>query len=93
MRLVCATSVSLVELAEQGSYDLKLYQILNGLCIQIPPLKEHREDIPDLVNQILTRYIESNEISLRQFSTAALNFYVIITGPEILPNSPAQYTL
>lgn len=74
VRLVCATSVSLVELVEQGSYDLKLYQILNGLCIQIPPLKEHREDIPDLVNQILTRYIESNEISLRQFSTAALNF-------------------
>jgi DNA-binding NtrC family response regulator len=36
-------------------------------------LREHREDIPELASQILSRFIESGEVSLKQFSTAALN--------------------
>jgi len=63
----------LAELTAQGAYDPRLYEILSGLCINVPPLREHREDIPELVNQILSRYIESGEIPVRQFSTAALN--------------------
>jgi DNA-binding NtrC family response regulator len=73
VRLVCATSMPLAELTAQGAYDPRLYEILSGLCINVPPLREHREDIPELVNQILSRYIESGEIPVRQFSTAALN--------------------
>ncbi len=73
VRLVCATSMPLAELTAQGAYDPRLYEILSGLCIHVPPLREHREDIPELVNQILSRYIESGEVPVRQFSTAALN--------------------
>jgi DNA-binding NtrC family response regulator len=73
VRLVCATSMPLAELTAQGAYDPRLYEILSGLCIHVPPLREHREDIPELVNQVLSRYIESGEVQVRQFSTAALN--------------------
>jgi two-component system, NtrC family, nitrogen regulation response regulator NtrX len=73
VRLVCATSMPLAELTAQGAYDPRLYEILSGLCIHVPPLREHREDVPELVNQILSRYIESGEVQVRQFSTAALN--------------------
>jgi DNA-binding NtrC family response regulator len=73
VRLVCATSMPLAELTAQGAYDPRLYEILSGLCIHVPPLREHREDVPELVNQILSRYIESGEVPVRQFSTAALN--------------------
>lgn len=73
VRLVCATSMPLAELTAQGAYDPRLYEILSGLCIHVPPLREHREDIPELVNQILSRCIESGEVPVRQFSTAALN--------------------
>ena len=73
VRLVCATSMPLAELTAEGAYDPRLYEILSGLCINVPPLREHREDIPELANQVLSRYIESGEVPVRQFSTAALN--------------------
>jgi DNA-binding NtrC family response regulator len=73
VRLVCVTSMPLASLAAQGVYDPRLYEMLSGLCINVPALREHREDIPDLATQILSRYIESGDVPLRQFSTAALN--------------------
>lgn len=73
VRLVCATSMPLAGLTAQGAYDPRLYEVLSGLCINVPALREHREDIPELASQILSRCIESGEVSLRQFSTAALN--------------------
>lgn len=75
VRLVSSTSLPLAELTAQGSYDPKLYEALSGLCINVPALRAHREDIPELANQILSRLVESGEVaaSLRQFSTAALN--------------------
>ncbi|SFP87733.1 DNA-binding transcriptional response regulator, NtrC family, contains REC, AAA-type ATPase, and a Fis-type DNA-binding domains [Nitrosomonas cryotolerans] len=74
VRLVCATSLPLAELTAQGVYNVKLYEILSNLSISIPALRAHREDIPELANQILSRFVESGETSsLLQLSTAALN--------------------
>jgi len=75
VRLVCSTSLPLADLTAQSSYDPKLYEALSGLCINVPALRAHREDIPELANQILSRLVESGEVSasLRQFSTAVLN--------------------
>lgn len=74
VRLVCATSQPLAELTAQGTYHPKLYEILSNLSIGIPALRAHREDIPDLANQILSRYVESGEARpTLQFNTAALN--------------------
>ena len=74
VRLVCATSQPLAELTAQGAYHPKLYEILSSLSIGIPALRAHREDIPELAGQILSRFVESGEASSTlQFSTAALN--------------------
>lgn len=74
VRLVCATSQPLAELTAQGTYHPKLFEVLSNLSIGIPPLRAHREDIPELANQILSRFVESGEAtSALQFSTAALN--------------------
>lgn len=74
VKLVCATSQPLAELTAQGVYHQKLFELLSGLSIGVPALRAHREDIPELVNQILSRFVESGEASsLLQFSTAALN--------------------
>ncbi|MEO8992729.1 MAG: sigma-54 dependent transcriptional regulator [Nitrosospira sp.] len=73
VRLVCVTTIPLAGLAAQGIYEPRLYEQLSSLCINVPALREHREDIPELAAQILSRYIEAGEVPLRQFSTAALN--------------------
>lgn len=74
VRVICATSQSLAELTAQGNYHPKLFEILTQLTVTVPALRAHREDIPDLANQILLRCIESGEVSSAlQFTTAALN--------------------
>jgi two-component system, NtrC family, nitrogen regulation response regulator NtrX len=73
VRLVCATTRSLAELTAQGAYHPKLFEILSNLCITVPSLRAHREDIPEMTNQLLSGLIESGEVPLLHFNTAALN--------------------
>jgi DNA-binding NtrC family response regulator len=74
VRLVCATTQPLAELAAHGNFITKLYDVLSGLCIGVPALRAHREDIPELASQILTSFAEAGEVSpVLKFSTAALN--------------------
>lgn len=73
VRLVCGTSMPLAELTAQGDYNPKLYEALSDLCINVPALRAHREDVPELANQILLDCIESGATPMQQFNTAALN--------------------
>ena len=72
-RLICATSRALPELVAQGGFDAKLYSIIAAVTVNVPSLRQHREDIPDLANLFLLRSIEAKEVAPRHFSTAALN--------------------
>jgi two-component system, NtrC family, nitrogen regulation response regulator NtrX len=72
-RLVCATSRPLARMVAEGAYDPRLFEALASASIGIPPLREHREDVPDLAGQMLTAMVESGQASLKQWSTAALN--------------------
>ena len=47
--------------------------MLSNLTINVPSLRTHREDIPELANQLLSTSIEAGEVPFVHFSTAALN--------------------
>lgn len=53
VRAVCATSRHLDKEMEAGSFRQDLFYRINVLNVQLPPLRERREDIPDLVNYFL----------------------------------------
>lgn len=72
-RLICATARALPELVTQGAFDAKLYAVIAAVTVNVPSLRQHREDIPDLANLFLLRGIEAKEVPARHFSTAALN--------------------
>ena len=72
-RLICATARALPDLVAQGLFDAKLYSVIAAVTINVPSLRQHREDIPDLANLFLLRSIEAKEATPRHFSTAALN--------------------
>jgi transcriptional regulator with PAS, ATPase and Fis domain len=52
-RVIAATNFDLRTLVKQGKFRQDLYYRLNTIHIAIPPLREHPEDIPRLVRQIL----------------------------------------
>lgn len=73
IRLICASTQPLANLVALGEYDADLFQKLLSLTVVIPPLRTHPEDIPNLANLILSRYIEAKETPVRRFNTASLN--------------------
>jgi DNA-binding NtrC family response regulator len=55
VRLVAATHQDLESLCLQKRFRQDLYFRLNVLSLHVPPLRERKEDIPDLVNEVLGR--------------------------------------
>jgi len=55
-RIVAATHVDLKERVRQGRFREDLFHRLNVLFIRVPPLSEHREDIPALVQHFVAKH-------------------------------------
>ena len=72
-RVIAGATRQLADLVAAGSFDPRLYASLSGTTIRVPSLREHREDVPDIANLVLSRLIESKEVPPREFSTGALN--------------------
>ncbi|MDP6260154.1 MAG: nitrogen regulation protein NR(I), partial [Rhodospirillales bacterium] len=58
VRIVAATHRDLTQLIMQGLFREDLYYRLNVVPIRMPPLKERREDIPELVKHFLAQSTE-----------------------------------
>ena len=58
VRIVAATHRDLTQLIRQGIFREDLYYRLNVVPIRMPPLKERREDIPELVKHFLAKSSE-----------------------------------
>jgi len=56
VRVLCASHRPLMELVEEGRFRLDLYYRLSTLKIAVPPLRDRLEDIPDLLEGLLSRY-------------------------------------
>jgi DNA-binding NtrC family response regulator len=72
VRLVAATNRDLRAALEEGTFRQDLYYRLNVVPIDIPPLRAHKEDIPELANLFLARFAKESGRQISGISPAAL---------------------
>src|ERR1700731_332967 len=72
VRIIAATNVDLRQLVREGRFREDLFYRLNVISIELPPLRQRREDIPLLVDFFLTRYSEENERPRRRMTPEGL---------------------
>ncbi len=72
VRIIAATNVDLKQLVREGKFRDDLFYRLNVITVDLPPLRQRREDIPLLVDFFLTRYSEENERPRRRMTPEGL---------------------
>ena len=71
-RIIAATNKDLTRAVDEGSFRRDLYYRLNVITINVPPLRERRSDIPDLVAHFLHKFSTRNGIHTRRVDGAGL---------------------
>ena len=74
-RIIVATNRPLLGLVEAGRFRLDLYYRLNGVDVQVPPLRARRDDILELARYFLDRYRTFRTITLSEAASDALVAY------------------
>jgi DNA-binding NtrC family response regulator len=72
VRLIAATNRDLRAALEEGTFREDLYYRLNVVPIDIPPLREHKEDVPELVDHFFNRFARENGKDIHAITPAAL---------------------
>src|SRR5579884_630929 len=74
VRIIAATNADLKKMVEDGRFREDLYYRLNVININLPPLRERKEDIPRLIDYFFTRYCKEDEKFLDTDGRSMLQF-------------------
>ena len=81
VRIVAASNVDLLSLVKEGRFREDLYHRLNVIHLQLPPLRDRREDIPLLLAHFMERFCQENTKPLRQFTPGAMKLLMDYDWP------------
>ncbi|WP_202708620.1 sigma-54-dependent transcriptional regulator [Sporosalibacterium faouarense] len=75
-RVIAATNKDLLEMVEKGEFREDLYYRLNVIPIELPPLRERKEDIVSLVDYFLDKYCKEIGRNKMEISKNALDYLI-----------------
>ncbi len=73
VRIIAATSHDPTRAVEDGTLRQDLYYHLNVVPLEIPPLRSHRDDIPELLNYYIDQLATTEGLPYRRFTVGAQN--------------------
>ena len=81
VRVIAATNKDLIREMEAGRFREDLYYRLNVVTINVPPLRERKEDIPLIAQHFLTLFAEKNHKNIKGFTPQAMDRLLKYTWP------------
>lgn len=73
LRIVAATQKNLQEEVAAERFREDLFYHLNVVPLEVPPLAEHREDVPELLNYYVDHFVAHEKLPYRHISLSAQN--------------------
>ena len=74
VRIIAATNKNLSEEVEKGNFREDLYYRLNVVNLEIPPLRDRKDDIPVLAEYFLMEFSKDYDKKIKYFEVEALNY-------------------
>jgi len=81
VRIIAATNVDLKQQVREGKFREDLFYRLNVITIDLPPLRQRKEDIPLLASFFLDRYSRENDRPARHLTPEALRPLIAYSWP------------
>jgi DNA-binding NtrC family response regulator len=81
VRIVAASNIDLLSLVKEGRFREDLYHRLNVIHLQLPPLRDRKEDVPLLLAHFMERFCQENGKPMRQFTPAAMKLLMDYDWP------------
>ena len=81
VRVVSATNKDLMSLVNEGKFREDLYYRLHVIVLHIPPLRERKDDIHDLINYAISELNKNLNMSISRVSPEALNLILSYDWP------------
>ena len=73
VRIIAATTHNLEEVVQEGRFREDLFYHLNVVPLHVPPLREHAEDVPELLGFYVDWFVLHEKLPYRHFTVGAQN--------------------
>ncbi len=73
VRVLSASNKNLSELVEKGKFRKDLFYRINAITVELPPLRERKEDIPILLDHFFQRICEETSSAPKQIATEVID--------------------
>ena len=81
VRIIAATNKNLEEEVKNNNFRLDLFYRLSVVPVDIPPLRDRKEDIPLLAEHFIQKYAEKNQQHVRKISPQVIDLFMRYSWP------------